>query len=165
MGALWGPLWKQDTALHIAGSSIFSLKMGKVMSRMSVFNSPFLLGFDQLEQVLDNVSKNAGEGYPPYNIEQIGEATIRISLAVAGFFREDLQISLEGSQLIIRGKQQDDSDQKTYLHRGIAARQFVRKFVLAEGMEVKDAHMENGLLHVDLERPEPQDITREIKIR
>ncbi len=135
------------------------------MSRMSVFNSPFLLGFDQLEQVLDNVSKNAGEGYPPYNIEQISDHTIRISLAVAGFFREDLQISLEGNQLIIRGKQRDDSDEKTYLHRGIAARQFVRKFVLADGMEVHDACMENGLLHVDLTRPEPQEITREIKIR
>jgi len=135
------------------------------MSRMSVFNSPFLLGFDQLEQVFDHVSKNAGEGYPPYNIEQISDATIRISLAVAGFFRQDLTISLEGNQLIIRGKQQDDSDQKTYLHRGIAARQFVRKFVLVDGMEVHDAHMENGLLHVDLERPEPQDITREITIR
>lgn len=147
------------------GENAVSLMMGKAMSRMSVFNSPFLLGFDQLEQVLDNVSKNAGEGYPPYNIEQIGDHTIRISLAVAGFFREDLQISLEGSQLIIRGRQQDDSDEKAYLHRGIAARQFVRKFVLAEGMEVQDAHMENGLLHVDLVRPEPQDITREIKIR
>ena len=135
------------------------------MSRMSVFNSPFLLGFDQLEQVLDNVSKNAGEGYPPYNIEQIGDHTIRISLAVAGFFREDLHISLEGNQLIIRGKQQDDSAEKTYLHRGIAARQFVRKFVLADGMEVDDAHMEHGLLHVDLVRPEPQEITREINIR
>jgi len=135
------------------------------MSRVSAFNSPFLLGFDQLEQILDNVSKNAGEGYPPYNIEQLDEATIRISVAVAGFARDDLNISLESNQLIIRGKQTDDSDAKTYLHRGIAARQFVRKFVLADGMEVKDAHMENGLLHVDLERPEPQDISRQINIR
>lgn len=135
------------------------------MSRVSAFNSPFLLGFDQLEQILDNVSKNAGEGYPPYNIEQLDEATIRISVAVAGFARDDLNISLESNQLIIRGKQTDDSDTKTYLHRGIAARQFVRKFVLADGMEVKDAHMENGLLHVDLERPEPQDISRQINIR
>jgi len=135
------------------------------MSRMSAFNSPFLLGFDQLEQVLDNVTKNAGEGYPPYNIEQIDEATIRISVAVAGFARKDLNISLEANQLIIRGKQMDDAGDKTYLYRGIAARQFVRKFVLADGMEVKDAHMENGLLHVDLERPEPQEISRQIKIR
>lgn len=135
------------------------------MSRMSAFNSPFLLGFDQLEQVLDNVTKNAGEGYPPYNIEQLGEATIRISVAVAGFSRPDLAISLEANQLIIRGKRQEDESNKTYLHRGIAARQFVRKFVLVDGMEVKDAFMENGLLHVDLERPEPQEISREIKIR
>lgn len=135
------------------------------MSRMSAFNSPFLLGFDQLEQVFDHVAKNAGEGYPPYNIEQISEETIRISVAVAGFARQDLTIALESNQLIIRGKQVDDSETKTYLHRGIAARQFVRKFVLADGMEVKDAHMENGLLHVDLERPMPQDVSREIQIR
>ncbi len=135
------------------------------MSRMSVFNSPFLVGFDQLEQVFDKVSKNAGEGYPPYNIEQLDDVTMRISLAVAGFARADLNISVEGSQLIVHGKQHDDSDQKTYLHRGIAARQFVRKFVLADGMEVEDAHMENGLLHIDLVKPEPQDISREIKIR
>lgn len=135
------------------------------MSRMSVFNSPFLVGFDQLEQVFDKVSKNAGEGYPPYNIEQLNQSTMRISLAVAGFARNDLNIAVEGNQLIIHGKQQDDSDTKTYLHRGIAARQFVRKFVLADGMEVEDAHMENGLLHIDLVKPEPQEISREIKIR
>lgn len=135
------------------------------MPRMSAFNSPFLLGFDQLEQILDNVAKNSGEGYPPYNIEQPDEVTIRISVAVAGFTREDLDISLESSQLIIRGKQSDDTSERTYLYRGIAARQFVRKFVLADGMEVKDAHMEHGLLHVDLVRPEPQTITRQINIR
>jgi len=135
------------------------------MSRMSAFNSPFLLGFDQLEQILDNVSKNAGEGFPPYNIEQIDQSTIRISVAVAGFSRSDLTISLESNQLIIRGKQGDGSNEKNYLYRGIAARQFVRKFVLVDGMEVKDAHMENGLLHVDLERPEPQEIVRQITIR
>lgn len=135
------------------------------MSRMSVFNSPFLVGFDQLEQVFDKVSKNAGEGYPPYNIEQLNNNTMRISLAVAGFARDDLNIAVEGSQLIVHGKQQDDSDTKTYLHRGIAARQFVRKFVLADGMEVEDAYMENGLLHIDLVKPEPMEISREIKIR
>lgn len=135
------------------------------MPRMPAFNSPFLLGFDQLEQLLDNVSKNAGEGYPPYNIEQLDPATIRISIAVAGFGRADLAISLENNQLIIQGKQIEDTTETTYLYRGIAARQFVRKFVLADGMEVKDAHMENGLLHVDLERPVPQEISRQIKIR
>ena len=135
------------------------------MSRMSAFNSPFLLGFDQLEQILDNVSKNAGEGFPPYNIEQIDPTTIRISVAVAGFARGDLTISLEANQLIIRGKQNDGSGDKQFLYRGIAARQFVRKFVLADGMEVQDAHMENGLLHVDLVRPQPQEISRQITIR
>ena len=135
------------------------------MSRMSTFNSPFLLGFDQLEQILDSVSKNAGEGYPPYNIEQLNETTIRISVAVAGFAREDLAIALESNQMIIRGKRTDDSSEKSYLYRGIAARQFVRKFVLADGMEVQDAHMENGLLHVDLERPQPQEVIRQINIR
>jgi len=135
------------------------------MQRMSAFNSPFLLGFDQLEQLVDNVSKNAGEGYPPYNIEQIDDVTVRISVAVAGFFRSDLAVSLEANQLIIRGKQQDDSEEKSFLYRGIAARQFVRKFILADGMEVQDAHMQNGLLHIDLVRPEPQNISRQITIR
>ncbi|WP_262692562.1 Hsp20 family protein [Kordiimonas aestuarii] len=135
------------------------------MSRMSIFNSPFLLGFDQLEDVLDKVAKNAGDGYPPYNIEHIGDNAIRISLAVAGFTREDLDLALEGSQMIIRGKQREDSGEKAYLHRGIAARQFVRKFVLADGMEVSDAFMENGLLHIDLERPEAQEMVRTVPIR
>jgi HSP20 family molecular chaperone IbpA len=135
------------------------------MSRMSIFNSPFLLGFDQLEDVLDKVSKNAGDGYPPYNIEQIGDSAIRISLAVAGFARDDLDIALEGNQLVIRGKQKDDGAEKAYLHRGIAARQFVRKFVLADGMEVSDAFMEHGLLHIDLARPQTQELVRTVPIR
>ena len=135
------------------------------MSRMSVFNSPFLLGFDQLEDVLDKVTKNAGDGYPPYNIEHIGDNAIRITLAVAGFGREDLDVTLEASQLIIRGRQKDDAGDKAYLHRGIAARQFIRKFVLADGMEVSDAHMENGLLHIDLERPQTQETVRSVPIR
>lgn len=135
------------------------------MSRMSVFNSPFLLGFDQLEDVLDSVAKNAGEGYPPYNIEHMGEEDIRISLAVAGFTREDVTISLEANQLIIRGKQQDDNGSKEFLHRGIAARQFLRKFVLADGMEVTDAFMENGLLHIDVHRPQLEPAIKTIPIR
>ncbi|NVJ98954.1 MAG: Hsp20 family protein [Alphaproteobacteria bacterium] len=135
------------------------------MSRMSIFNSPFLLGFDQLEELLDNVSKNSGEGYPPYNIEHTGDHAIRITLAVAGFSKDDLNISLEANQLIIRGKQTDDSAEKAYLHRGIAARQFVRKFVLADGMEVEDASMEHGLLHIDLVRPTLQETIRTIDIR
>jgi len=134
------------------------------MSRMSIFNSPFLLGFDQLEELLDSVSKNSGEGYPPYNIEHLGDHAIRITLAVAGFSKNDLSITLESNQLIIHGKQTDDSADKAYLHRGIAARQFVRKFVLADGMEVSDATMEHGLLHIDLIRPEQQETIRTIKI-
>ena len=135
------------------------------MSRLSLFNSPFLLGFDQLEEIMDAAAKNAGEGYPPYNIEHLDENTIRISLAVAGFAREDLSIAQEINQLIIRGRQKEDAGDKTFLHRGIAARQFVRKFVLADGMEVADAFMEHGLLHVDLVRPEPQGNERSIPIR
>lgn len=135
------------------------------MARMSVFNSPFLLGFDQFEDLLDSVAKNAGEGYPPYNIEHLGDDTIRITLAVAGFGREDVTITLEANQLIIRGKQRDDSGGKEFLHRGIAARQFLRKFVLADGMEVTDAFMENGLLHIDLHRPAIDQAVRTIEIR
>ena len=135
------------------------------MTRMSVFNSPFLLGFDQLEDILDNVAKNAGEGYPPYNIEHMGDEDIRITLAVAGFTRNDVDIALEANQLIIRGKQQDDNGAKEFLHRGIAARQFIRKFVLADGMEVIDAFMENGLLHIDLHRPIPEPAVKKIPIR
>jgi len=134
------------------------------MTRISAFNSPFLLGFDQLEALLDNVSKNAADGYPPYNIEHISDNSIRISLAVAGFGENDLDISLEGNQLIIRGKRNDEKE-RAYLHRGIAARQFVRKFVLADGMDVADAALENGLLHIDLLRPEPEQTIKTIKIR
>ena len=134
------------------------------MSRMSAFNSPFLLGFDQLEQVLDNVTKNAGEGYPPYNIEQIGLDSLRITLAVAGFTETDLSIELEDNQLLIRGRQTDDTD-RVYLHRGIAARQFQRSFVLAEGIEIVGAELDNGLLHVDLVRPEPESRVQKIKIK
>jgi len=135
------------------------------MSRMSVFNSPFLLGFDQLEDLLDSVSKNAGEGYPPYNIEHMADDAIRITLAVAGFTQDDVAISLEANQLIIRGKQGEIPAGKEFLHRGIAARQFVRKFVLADGMEVTDAFMENGLLHIDLHRPTAEPVVKTIPIR
>lgn len=135
------------------------------MSRMSVFNSPFLLGFDQLEHMLDNATKNAGDGYPPYNIEHTNDENIRITLAVAGFTRNDVSITLEARQLIIRGKQNDSDGSKEFLHRGIAARQFVRKFVIADGMEVIDALMENGLLHIDLMQPKLDTIVQNIPIR
>ncbi len=134
------------------------------MSRVSQFNSPLLLGFDHFERMLDRVSKSANDGYPPYNIEQIGEDGLRIVLAVAGFGDGDLQVTVEENQLIVHGKQTDDPD-RIYLHRGIAARQFQRTFLLAEGIEVADAHLDNGLLHIDLVRPRPTTVTRTIEIK
>jgi HSP20 family molecular chaperone IbpA len=133
------------------------------MSRL--FNSPFLLGFDQLERALDRVAKGAGDGYPPYNIEQTGDNALRISLAVAGFSRDDLSVALEDRQLIITGRQKADGSSRTYLHRGIAARQFQRSFLLAEGIEVTGAELVNGLLHVELSRPEPARNRQTIAIR
>ena len=134
------------------------------MPRLSVFNSPFLLGFEQFEQTLDRISKMSAEGYPPYNIEQVGKNSLRITLAVAGFTETDLSIELEDNQLLIRGRQSDDTD-RVYLHRGIAARQFQRNFVLAEGIEIVSAELDNGLLHVDLVRPEPEPRVQKIKIK
>ncbi len=134
------------------------------MTRISGFSSPFLLGFDDMERVLDRVSKSTNDGYPPYNIERVGADGLRITLAVAGFAREDLQIAAEDNQLIVRGRQSDD-EEREFLHRGIAARQFQRSFVLAEGVEVVGAEMENGLLHVDLSKSEPDKIVQTIKIK
>jgi len=134
------------------------------MSRLSLFNSPLLLGFDHFERAVDRVSKVAADGYPPYNIEQLGENALRITLAVAGFTMGDLGITLENNQLVIRGKQTDDA-QRVYLHRGIAARQFQRSFVLAEGIEVRGAVLDNGLLHVDLLRPEVESRLRTVEIQ
>ncbi len=136
------------------------------MTRLSLFNSPFLLGFDQLERALDRVSKAEGDGYPPYNIERIGENGLRITLAVAGFSIDDLNVSVEDNQLVIRGRLDDnDRDEgRVYLHRGIASRQFQRSFVLAEGIEVKGSTMDNGLLYIELERIVPEPEVRTIKI-
>lgn len=134
------------------------------MARMTAFDSPLLLGFDHFERVLDRVAKTSSDGYPPYNIEQIGENGLRITLAVAGFTMDDLNVLVEENQLIVRGKQADD-DKRVYLHRGIAARQFVRSFVLAEGIEVVGAALDNGLLHVDLERPIPEVKQKVIDIK
>lgn len=122
------------------------------MTRLSLFNSPLLLGFDQFERTLDRISKASAEGYPPYNIERTGEDGLRITLAVAGFAMDDLSVQIEEDQLVVRGKQADDPA-RVYLHRGIAARQFQRSFVLAQGIEVVGAELDNGLLHVDLKRP------------
>ncbi len=138
------------------------------MSRLSAFSSPLLLGFDDIERVLDRVSKAANDGYPPYNIERIapngahGEI-LRITLAVAGFTRDQLDVSAEENQLVIRGNQSEDKD-RHYLHRGIAARQFQRAFVLAEGIEILGADLKDGLLSIDLARPEPERIVRKIDI-
>lgn len=138
------------------------------MTRVSAFSSPFMLGFDDIERVLDRVSKAANDGYPPYNIERIQASedsvdVIRITLAVAGFTREQLDVSVEESQLVIRGRQQEDKTRQ-YLHRGIAARQFQRAFVLAEGIEILGADLRDGLLSIDLARPEPERIVRRIEI-
>ena len=133
------------------------------MTRLSLFNSPLLLGFDQVERMLDRVGKAGAEGYPPYNIEQIGEQGLRITLAVAGFREDDLAIQVEDNQLLVRGKQAQD-DGRVYLHRGIAARQFQRSFILAEGLEVTGARLERGLLHIDLVRPQPESRVRTVKI-
>ena len=132
------------------------------MSRVPMFSSPLLLGFDQLERTLERLAKNA-EGYPPYNIERIGENGLRITLAVAGFTSQDLAIELVENQLSVRGKQTDDST-RVYLHRGIAARQFQRAFMLADGIEVVGARLDNGLLSIDLVRPQAEPRIRTIRI-
>jgi len=134
------------------------------MTRLSVFNSPLLLGFDQFERALDRVTKATADGYPPYNVEQRGENGLRITLAVAGFTMDDLTVQIEDNQLVIRGKQVDDKD-RVYLHRGIAARQFQRSFVLADGIEVAGAWLENGLLHVDLARRAAEQRVKRVEIR
>ncbi len=137
------------------------------MSRTSLLNSPLLLGFDEIERILDRVGKSSGEGYPPYNIERLsgpeGSDLLRITLAVAGFTQEQLDVSVEDSELTISGKQEDDDDH-VYLHRGIAARQFSRTFVLADGIEVRKADLSNGLLSIDLERPELERLVRKVEI-
>jgi len=134
------------------------------MNRISLFNSPLLLGFDHFERALDRVSKTSADGYPPYNIEQTSQDGLRITLAVAGFRMDDLVVQVEDNQLIIRGKQTDD-EERVYLHRGIAARQFQRSFVLAEGIEVTGAALDSGLLHVDLIRPSVEPRIRKVEIR
>ena len=134
------------------------------MSRMTFASHPYLLGFEQLDRLVERTAKN-GEGYPPFNIEQCGEAAYRITLAVAGFAEEDLSITVEDRQLVIRGRQADPADDgRVFLHRGIATRQFQRAFVLAEGVEVAGAKLDCGLLHVDLERTEPDAVVKSIPI-
>jgi len=138
------------------------------MTRLTALTSPFLLGFDEFERALERVAKTSSDGYPPYNIERLAPDSneperLRITLAVAGFTRDQLDVTLEEKQLLIRGRQTDDKT-RVYLHRGIAARQFQRSFLLVDGMEVLGADLSNGLLSVDLARPEPDRIVRKINI-
>ena len=135
------------------------------MTKMALGTHPFLLGFEQLERLVERTAKSGNEGYPPYNIEQTSENSYRITLAVAGFAEADLSITVEDSALVIRGRQTDDSEGRIFLHRGIAARQFQRSFVLADGVDVGEAIMENGLLHVDLTRAVPERIVQTINIK
>ena len=135
------------------------------MTKLTFGAHPFLLGFDQLERLVERTAKSGTEGYPPFNIEQSGENDFRITLAVAGFREADLSITVEDRQLVIRGRQADEAEGRLYLHRGIAARAFQRAFVLADGVEVAGASMENGLLHVDLRRSVPETVVQTIRIK
>ncbi len=134
------------------------------MSRLTLFNSPLLLGFDRFEEALERVSKASTDGYPPYNVEETDDGRLRITLAVAGFAEEDLSVQVEDRQLVIRGRQAEEDEDKVFLHRGIAARQFQRSFVLAEGLEVLGASLDNGLLHVDLVQPPAESRVRTVEI-
>lgn len=135
------------------------------MTKLTLGSHPYLLGFEQLERLVERTAKTGNEGYPPYNIEQTSERSYRITLAVAGFTEGDLAITVEDNSLVIRGRQSDDDDGRVFLHRGIAARQFQRSFILADGVDVGEAIMENGLLHVDLTRSVPESVVQTIKIR
>ena len=135
------------------------------MTKLALGTHPFLLGFEQLERLVERTAKTGNDGYPPYNIEQTSENSYRITLAVAGFAMADLSITVEDHALVIRGRQVDDSEGRVFLHRGIAARQFQRSFVLADGVDAGEAVMENGLLHVDLNRSVPERVVQTINIR
>lgn len=138
------------------------------MTRTIVFDSPFLLGFEHTRSLIERAAKAAAESYPPYNVEEMGEGRVRISLAVAGFTPDQLQVSVEANQLTVAGKRDGEAEpsgEKAYLHRGIAARGFLRAFVLADGMEVAGAVLEHGLLHVDVVRIEPEKLVKHIEIK
>jgi HSP20 family molecular chaperone IbpA len=135
------------------------------MTKMALGTHPFLLGFEQLERLVERTAKTGNDGYPPYNIEQTSDRTYRITLAVAGFAEDDLSITLEDNQLVIRGRQCEDTEGRVFLHRGIAARQFQKAFVLADGVDVGDALIENGLLHVDLTRSISDRVVQTISIK
>lgn len=135
------------------------------MTKLSFGAHPYLLGFDQLERLVERTAKSGSDAYPPYNIEQRGEDAFRITLAVAGFGDKDLSITLEDRALVIRGRQSEEAGQRLYLHRGIAARAFQRSFVLADGVDISGAAMENGLLHIDLIRAQPDTVVQTIPIK
>ena len=135
------------------------------MAKLSFGAYPHMLGFEQLEQLLERTAKSSNEGYPPFNIEQTSDRSFRISLATAGFSESDLSITLENRQLVIHGKKNQETDKRIFLHRGIATRQFQRSFVLADGVEVGEAFMENGLLHIDLLQNIPTNVIQKIDIK
>ncbi|TYB83303.1 Hsp20 family protein [Maritimibacter fusiformis] len=135
------------------------------MTKMTLGSRPFLLGFEQLERMVEQAAKSGTEGYPPFNIEQVSDRAYRITLAVAGFSDDDLSITVEDRKLVVRGRNSDKDDDRIFLHRGIAGRQFMKSFVLADGVEVIGAATENGLLHIDLERAEPNTVVQTIQIR
>ena len=135
------------------------------MTKHTLGTHPFLLGFEQLERLVEHTAKTGNDGYPPYNIEQTSERSYRITLAVAGFKERDLAITVEDRQLVVRGNQRDTGSDRTFLHRGIAARQFQRSFVLADGVDVEGATMEDGLLHIDLRRAAPETVLQRIEIK
>ena len=135
------------------------------MTKLTLASYPHMLGFEQLERLLERTAKSGNEGYPPFNIEQTSDRSYRITLAVAGFSEADLSITVEDQQLVVRGRQVEDGSARVFLHRGIAARQFQRSFVLAEGVDVGEATLENGLLHVDLSQTVPDTVVQTIKIK
>jgi HSP20 family molecular chaperone IbpA len=134
------------------------------MGRLSLFDHPLLLGFEEVERTVDRLTKSGGDGYPPYNIEQTGTGALRITLAVAGFSEDQLSVTVESNQLVVRGRQDRDGGERVFLHRGIAARQFQRSFVLADGIDVTGASLEKGLLHIEMARPEVETMVRSVKI-
>ena len=134
------------------------------MTRLSLLNSPLLLGFEEFERTLDRIQKSSSDGYPPYNIERMGDDGLRITLAVAGFTEDDLSVQVEDNQLVVRGRTKEEDRQRVYLHRGIASRQFQKAFVLADGIQVTGAWLDNGLLNIDLAKPLPATKVRTIEI-
>ena len=166
--AVWIGCTAAERVVQMKAGSAERLKGASIMVRVTALSSPFLLGFDGIERALDKAAKSASDGYPPYNIERIAASdgapeVLRITLAVAGFSQDQIEVTQEENQLSIRGRQQDDKS-RDYLHRGIAARQFQRSFLLADGMQVRGAELANGLLSIDVARPQPERSVKKINI-